>query len=250
MIVMSIALTLVSRRSGCGRLPRDSTQIRGIHQSWLIYARDFGGQMPTPSLVDRLTTRGIDRSILAPEGTSLNTTANLNSMCVMQNHYSPDLCVGPTEPSARVMVCDQYNYNCYAPANNVYWDSAFKADLRRGSHTSYAHMPLFGHLRTRQWRDSLDANWPIVGNRGPLDGVHDPKSYTLQIHPPNDQWAGNVCFNDNHMESLRGLSGKPVDPNIPFNTQGMFRYDGEDDADGILTFTKAMTPDGPVIQHD
>ena len=36
------------------KLQKDSTQIRGIHQSWLVFAREFNGILPTPGLIDRI----------------------------------------------------------------------------------------------------------------------------------------------------------------------------------------------------
>lgn len=182
-----------------------------------------------------------------------NTTANLHSACIMQNYYTPQLCIGPTEPSpkVRVQAGDDYNYNAYKPASLSYWDPTFTADLQTGSNVSYASMPIHGNLRANHWKETLgDAGWPIVGNRGPLNGIHDPKSFTLRIHKPMDQWSGNVVFADNHVEFVTGLPTAKLGDGQTFNTQGLFRFDGEDDADGILTFVKSMSRDGPVIQHD
>lgn len=251
LIGVIILNTAVGPRGVHGVL-KDSTHIRGIHQSWLVFAREYDGELPTPSMINRLGPNGI-QTTAGKEDLSLNTTANLFSVCILHNYFTPALCIGVNEPNPKVTVCDTYNFNGYNPNAGVYWDNAFTADLQTGSNVSYAHMPIYGKLRAKHWRDSLgDQAWPILGNRGPLNGANDPKSYTFKIHQPFDQWSGNICFADNHTEFLIGLptakcgggNGKTI------STQGLFRNDGEDDPDGLLTFTKAMTANGPVIQHD
>jgi len=231
---------------------RDAAQIRGIQQSWTIFAREFGGEMPTPSMMIRLTADGIETTQRGSEDVTLNTTANLHSVAIMQNYYTSEMCVSPTEPNPKVkaLAGDDYNYNVYKPAASTYWDSTFTANLQTGSNVSYASMPIHGQLRAKHWKQTASATWPIIGNRGPINGVHDPNSFTLRIHPPFDQWSGNICFADSHFEFVTGLPTGTTAGGSTMNTQGLFRYDGEEDSDGILTFTKSMSRDGPVIQHD
>lgn len=45
---------------GNGKLTKEATQARGIHQSWLVYAREFEGLMPTPGMINRLPFNGIE----------------------------------------------------------------------------------------------------------------------------------------------------------------------------------------------
>jgi prepilin-type processing-associated H-X9-DG protein len=254
MCIAVLAAMLVLMRRNVDRShfdTKDAMQVRNIHHGWLVYAREFDGLLPTPGLIDRLPFNGVDEPGRGEEDISQNTTANLFSACVMQNYFSPELCVGSTEPNPNVTVFTTYNYNLWNPLTGQYWDPAFVADLQTGSYVSFAHMPIFGTMKLKRWRDSYGgADWPILGNRGPLNGVHDPKSYTLQIHEPHDQWSGNICFADNHVEFLTGLPTAKAANGKTVSTQGLFRMDGGDDTDGTLTFTKQMKPEGPVIQHD
>src|SRR5688572_6301146 len=167
---------------------RDASQIRGINQSWLVFAREFDDAMPTPGLMNRLPVDGTREPGRGEEDVAQNTTANLHSMCIMQNFYSAELCVSPSEPNpaVRILPSDEYNFELYKPASSSYWDPALTADLKTGSNVSYASMPIHGRFRDRQWRETLDGHWPILGNRGPLNGVHDPNSFTLKIHAPFD----------------------------------------------------------------
>lgn len=215
----------------------DAMQIRQIHQSWLVYARQFEGLYPTPSL-----------SRQGGEDISQNTTANLFSMCIMANYFSPELCIGVTEPletTRRVTVKDDYNWDLYSPIDGRYWDGTLAADLETHSDVSYAHMPLFGENKDRHWREAIADQFPMIGNRGPRDGVDDPGSLTYRIYRPYDQWRGNICYSDNHVEFLDTFN--------PSGQDNIFAWDRggpKGGPDAMITFTKAMTEDGPVIQHD
>ncbi len=225
----------------------DGSQIRGVHQSWLIFAREFNGVFPVPGLIQRKPVEQDDVSTIIPgqgaEDASQNTTANLYSACIMQNYFSPVLCVGPTEPSGNVFVDADYNWDLYNPFANVHWDPAFAADLHAGSNVSYAHMPLFGERRTAQWKESLDERFAMVGNRGPKDGIDDPTSLTYLIHGDPSQWVGNVIFNDNHVITSSSFALHDGD--------NIFKMEnGPGGADSFIGITKTMTPEGPVLDWD
>src|SRR2546426_4748724 len=62
---------------------KDATQIHGIHQSILTFAREFEGKFPTPGLIKRKPDPVFgDVPGRGPEDESLNTTANLFSACI------------------------------------------------------------------------------------------------------------------------------------------------------------------------
>src|SRR5690606_1793926 len=97
---------------------------------------------------------------------SLNTTDNLFSASITHNYFTPDLAVGPTEPSSRVLVKENYNWNWYDPKIGQHWagigangfvnqQERFRADLGVLSHTSYAHLALFGARLQFEWKDTL-----------------------------------------------------------------------------------------------
>ncbi|MCZ6836114.1 MAG: hypothetical protein O7G85_10105, partial [Planctomycetota bacterium] len=240
--------------SSTAPLIKDGSQIRGIHQSWLVFAREFDGKFPRPSEISNQELKDLGGETFAPDvfvdQNHLDTTANLFSIMIMQNYISPELCVGPTEPSGSVFVHDDYNWDVYDPVANVHWDDQFSADLDSTSHVSYAHMPLFGENVNRHWRDTMSDTFPIVGNRGPKDG-DDPSSITLKIHGSNKKWLGNIIFNDNHVVVSSEMVFDRVDEDGNTFSDHIFRFDqAKSGLDAILTFTKAMTEDGPVVQWD
>ena len=224
-------------------LLRDGTQIKQIHEAWIVFAGEFDGRFPTPSLV-----------VGASQDSAVNTTASIHSMCIMQNYHSPELCVSPREPNANVMVCDDYDWEAYDPAAGVFWDPAFRADLDDVSHVSYASMPLFGRRYDEQWMESYDARFAMIGTRGPKDGIPDPDSITCEFFGPRNEWVGNVCFNDNHVDVLDSFTPRQavyVDAAGVEHADNIFRFDdGLVGGDAILTIVKEMTPTGPIIQHD
>lgn len=179
---------------------RDQSVLRAIHQSIVVSSRDFNGAYPRPGLV--APPNGEEIAGQGVEDVSYNTTANLFSLLIMNNYFTPELCVSRKEPSPQVAVYSDYKYNLYSPTKNIYWDLNFKADLHGTSHVSYAHMPLHGEAQLREWRDTSNSQWPLLGNRGPLGGAPDLNSVTNRILDPPDSWNGYILFGDGSTQLL------------------------------------------------
>jgi prepilin-type N-terminal cleavage/methylation domain-containing protein len=206
-LLIGLLLPALAKARAQAKLLKDSSQIRGIHQSWLVFSREFEGVFPTPGLIDRQpdpTAGNIDMPGRGPEDLAVNNTANLHSVCIMNNYYTPELAVGPTEPSGKISIKDDFNWEMFNIQNDIYWDTTFQCDIATasvGSNVSYASMPIASERKLKQWRESLDSNWAIMGNRGVQDGKIDTtynNSVTLQIHGKKS-WLGNICYNDNHV---------------------------------------------------
>jgi len=205
-LLIGLLLPALNKARATAKLTKDSTQIRGIHQSWLVYSRETAGIFPTPGLIDRLADPVLGETPgRGEEDRQQNVTRNLHSAAIMANYYTPELCIGPTEPSGKVAVKDDFNFSMYnvTPAVDTYWDTTFLSNLDQQSNVSYASLPIANERQAKQWRDTLDASFPILGNRGVRDGQTAPTHYnnsiTLQLHGGRKEWVGNVCFNDNHV---------------------------------------------------
>jgi hypothetical protein len=185
------------------KMTKDGAQIREIHQAWIVAAREFNGAFPTPGLINRQPLPGgANEPGRGAENKLLNDTARVHAASIMANYYSAEIVVGTTEPSGHVSVKDDYNYELFNAPADVYWDDSFKTDLNGVCNTSYASMPVARDRQVRQWRDTADSTWPMIGNRGVQNGSLTASIYnssiTLQIHSKK-QWLGNIVFNDNHV---------------------------------------------------
>ena len=184
------------------------------------------------------------------EDVSLNTTANLFSAMIMQQYTIPDQLISGNEYNPNVWVDEDYNYRAYSPYDGVFWDPNFVADLDVESYTSFAHIPLYGRRYGRFWKFTVDSRAPLLGNRGPIDGIDDSSSYT---YGRNSKWAGHIVFGDGHVDFFESF----FPAGLSYNQDGQLQPDnifametGPNGDDAILSFTKLMTEDGPVLQHD
>ena len=208
-LLIGLLLPALAKARAQAKLIKDGSQIRGVHQSWLIFAREFEGVFPVPGKIQRqeVNLPAGGTAIMPGRGDEdklLNTHDALYSACIMQNYFSPELCVGPTEPSGMVFVMDTFNWELYNPIDNIYWDDEFSSDLRNGANFSYAQMPMGGKRRSVEWRESLNEKFAIVGNRGVKHGSLEEDDYlnsiTIETHGGRKQWLGNLVFNDNHVQ--------------------------------------------------
>lgn len=260
LVVMAIIALLVglllpalnsARRQA--RLIKDGTQIQQIHKAWVSYSVEAKGLLPTPGLINRLDVNGVQIPGRGAEDIEQNNTAFLHSVMIMQNYYSAQLLVGPTEISGAVAQFEDFDFTVYSIADDIYWDDRMRADMRDLCHTSYMSMPIAGQRKAQNWRDGLSSSFPLVSNRGLPDedySVEDSTVYAL--HGGRKQWVGNVCFSDNHISVEQNYT--PASVNFQ-DEAGQTRPDhifinetGEDLTDGggydaYLAITTEITED-------
>ena len=203
-LLLGLLLPALAKARATARQVKDATQLGQVHKGWLIWAREFDGTLPLPGLLNRQgNTPG-----KGSEDPSVNSHANLYAMCITSDHFTPQLLVSPSETSGNVAIASTYDIERYDPANDVYWDddnfSNFKANLQQTCNTSYGTMLLNGTRKTREWQESLNSKFAVVGNRGVEGSSYDADDYfqskTLLTHGGRKDWLGNVCYNDNHVE--------------------------------------------------
>ncbi len=247
-ILLGLLLPAVQRARQNAKMLKDATQIEEIQQSWIIWGNaEFQGVYPVPGLIRRRPVDApgspIDNTLIPGRGEEnfgWSTTPSLYSACIAQNYFSPELCVGPTEPSGHVAVKADYNYNLYSPIGGLYWDPTFKANLETQSNVSFAHLPLSGKRRRTEWRNSMNSEFAVLGNRGPEFGSLDQNVYgtsiTLDIHGTRKQWIGNMCYNDGHVGTHNTFYPEGIDywdtlesRMLPDN---LFKNDTESDTSG------------------
>lgn len=275
-LLVGLLLPALAKAQRNARSMKDSAQIKQIHQAFLTFANTNDGKLPIPGLIDRQPAtffNGVggapkDMPGVGPEDPVRNNTASLYSSMIAQDFFNTDIVVGPTEANAVVVEDADYDYSMYAPGNDDYWDNTFTMDIwalpGQGffANASYAHQAICGDRKVLKWRDSQVSSDPVLGTRGTEDGAPpgDPKydkSQTLLLHGPKRQWVGNICFADNHMETLNNFfpalttyeaiqgTGGPVKDNI-FAAEFDDHPDGNDAAPdaylGITVYAFANQP--------
>jgi prepilin-type N-terminal cleavage/methylation domain-containing protein len=201
-LLLAILLPALGRARATAKRVKDSTQIQQVHKGLITLSIDYRGLFPTPGLIDRIgNTPGV-----GAEDLSQNTHGNMYSACVMQNAFDTQSLVSPAEISTNVLAMANYNFDAYNvvdPVNDSYWDPLLKSNLALLCHTSYGTCHLAGTRKAREWRDTKNSRFAIMGNRGVANGVLTPAIYngsrTLGIHGGAKQWEGNIAFNDNHV---------------------------------------------------
>ncbi len=270
---------------------KDSTQIRSIMQSMVIFAGNNKDNYPLPSRIDRN-----DTTITVPDDQSpqiKNTTGNIFSVLISQGLIEVGICLSPVE----LGLYEEYEgYEFDAPSgsvdggdnatngvNQALWDPNFKgtpldtgADngvmgsssingyAAMGGGFSYAHIPPFA-FRRPQWANTFDALEPSLANRGPVytleggdqegfwkllpdtganaDGTNPlgVTSVTILMNGAKTEWAGNIGFNDAHVEFFNRPDPEQVvwtftgtNMTNEFRTQPDNVFMNEDDADRII----------------
>jgi hypothetical protein len=228
-----------STQQGTVASSKDLQYLVALFQSMAVAAQTDGdGSFLVPS---RLTRR---------HDPADDTTARLFSAMIAQQYTSPQQLISGNERSPYVWPDENYDYTAYNPAADTWWDPGFTADLSTDSNTSFAHVPLYGKRLRDTWRFTAGARTPLVGNRGPKDGIADPNSWT---YGKDGQWAGQVVFGDGHVQFIQTftMNGLFFDNGGQQQPDNIFRMEqGADGSDIILSFTKEMTADGPVLQFD
>lgn len=259
-LLLGLLLPALAKARATARQVKDATQLRQIHTAWLTWSRQFNGIFPTPSLINRdATASGQQVPGKGPENLAINGHDNLYGACLAQNYFSAQLCLSPSEASANVANCSTYNYNAYNVAQDKYWDenntTRFKSNLTVQSNTSYATLDFQPSTGTpaakktrmvKEWKESLNSKFPVVGNRGVKDGVYDGSyvtSKTLEIHGGRSSWEGNICWNDNHVSFESNFSPEGMNKFGTNNTveDNIFKAETEaNNADAFLTVLKSI----------
>lgn len=206
---------------------KDAAQLKEIHQAMLVHANENDGRLPTPGLIDRLPTELGERPGYGDEDHTQNHTANVFSCMIAASLINTDIVIGPTEVNPRVNQDLNYDRSDYKPAADTYWDASFVARIDQdftggdtGSNTSYAHGALCGDRKSVKWRNRTESGYAVIGTRGTGgtytgggftgQGGQDTgpayeQSPTLELHGPKRQWVGNVCFADNHTDTIESF---------------------------------------------
>ena len=230
-LLIGILLPALGKARATARQLKDSTQVRGIVQAMAIWAQNNQEDYPLPSRIDRNDTT-VDQTATTGPSFEKDITGNVLSVMIFNGFFPVELAVSPAE-AGTVEVKEDYqtaNPEGAVEETLALWDPTFKGtpfddDGQAGvtydassndiSNNSYAQVPYFG-ARNRIWSNTFSSTDAVLGNRGPIytdEGSPDSlvwrleedsdigdRSTTLLIHGSKTQWAGNVGYNDQHVD--------------------------------------------------
>lgn len=259
-ILFAISMTALNKavtgggspKEGTVRSTKDLLNLQAIHLALSVEAGDYNGTFITPSVIVASQGGGESRRLRPSDILDhhhLDTSANMWSALVMTNSAQPKQLISANEYSGYVDEYYSYNYDAYDPIAGVYWDPQFVADLHQLSYVSFAHVPLHGKRYESNWNTAGSATFPIFGNRGPENGIDNPKSRT---YGRDGAWGGHLVFPDGHIDFVTSFTPSNVhSPGAAAGTDNIFAVqNGPAGDDAILSFTKEMTESGPVLQFD
>ena len=53
-LLVGLLLPALAKARAAAKLTKEGTQVREIHQAWVVWAEEFKNSLPTPGLIDRL----------------------------------------------------------------------------------------------------------------------------------------------------------------------------------------------------
>lgn len=245
-LLVGILLPALGKARQSARQLKDSTQVRGIVQSMIVWASNNQNRYPLPSKIDTA-----DQTV-SQLGDLKNTTGNILSLLIFNGNISPELTISTAESNTgAVQRADFYEYSNPAGAVssvNALWDPRFKGTPQDTStaasplgsnigNNSYAHTLPFGK-RLAQWQDTMSTTEAVFGNRGPAYAANDAGAYpqnqggrwtllqgagqfgvdsnTLLIHGGRTTWEGNIGYNDGHVN----FENKPNPDSLTYTRTG------------------------------
>ena len=293
-LLLAILLPALGKARATAKRVKDGTQLKQIHTGLYSLAieatrgnRAEEQQMfPLPSHWDRKPTvieggTSLDVPGKGDPDYRLNNHGNMYSLCVMNHAFDTAILVSTAEVSTKVVVMANYNFDAFNPtgASDQYWDPAMKSNVDKDdaaalSNVSYATMD-FGRQgqfknterMRRYWKASQDPKYCVLGNRGVKDGNDQDSSptglyrssLTLNIHGGDEQWDGNLCYNDGHtsyetsfrpeahqriIATANGSSTQTVELDNIFKDQPVGSGTNAIYVDCFLTMIKEVTGDG------
>lgn len=267
LVTAAVLLALVSvglhRVRHGARTNYDSSQLRGVMQGLILWQQNNGDSFPLPSEYDKA-----NKTVLAPEPASKNTTAHIYSILIYSGFVSPELMISTLETNPNIRPCNGYAYEKPPTAvdpRHALWDPTFAVDFTNGQigNASYAHqIPILRGVSADQrnrhphWKDSRASEIPVLANRGPqLSGVTagqpsivNTRSRALGVHGPARQWQGQVAYGDCRVVLEKSMT--PPGVVYQFNADGQTRpdvlfYDEPDSHRGINAYLGIFPKAGP-----
>lgn len=217
-LLIGILLPALARARNNAKFLTCSTRVNQVHKGLVLFAADFGGTYPKPVRISSVTAAA---NTFNQTG---NSSANFYSFMIFNTYCTPESVTCPGDSSANLEIKTRYRYGTQDDPgwNQAWmWDPEFSCNIQdagQKSNASYAHLAPAGSRYNAEWADSLNANYAVVSDRGPRDGIPEKKSPTYLFHGARTTWSGNVGFNDGHVLGFQEQTGLDQ-PGTPGQTE-------------------------------
>ena len=258
-LLIGILLPALGKARRQARTLKDSTQIRNMLQSMVVFAQSNDDDYPRPQKLDRgdyTVDSGIDDS---GNGDSKDITRHIFSILIFHGFMPTEMAISPAEVNGSYVEDDNYEFDEPEAANGgdnnqpelAQWDPAFKGTPQDGDASangggnplttntsgsegnfSYAHVPPFGKRR-RLWQNTISATEASVGNRGPVYTLTDDDGQFALFDDQGNAGAGEAAGLNSQTLQMHGSRTK---------WEGLVGYN-----DNHVSFTGNADPDSLVI---
>ena len=187
-ILIALLLPVLAYQRKQTRITQNATQVRGIHQSFIVWASssrrggrtpffpglDWGSGTPTPEGPD---------TAFSGDGTQ---PAARFALLLNRNFFTPDYLLNPA---------DRYKTAARPDANGDYFGLT-------EDHFSYAVLALTGNEHERaEWSETLNSDAYVLADRAIGTGPGDVSSVWSPVNgTPTGTWTGHASANDNRVE--------------------------------------------------
>jgi len=186
LLLIGILLPALGKARATARQVKDSSQVRGVLQGFVVWAQNNNEDYPRPDRLDKANNTISDPG--AGSEAKKILPRHVLSVMVFNGFVPVDLLISPAEADGNQTPYTAYEFNSPKGAAGsdktlALWDPDFKAywtDADKGGTTatqsgttaiaggtSYAFVPPFGKRAVR-WSNTFNATEVVIGNRGPV----------------------------------------------------------------------------------
>ncbi|MCG3125132.1 MAG: hypothetical protein GIKADHBN_03664 [Phycisphaerales bacterium] len=256
-LLIGILLPALGKARATARQVKDSSQVRGVLQGFVVWAQNNNEDYPRPDRLDKAN------NTIADQGAGLEIKKvlprHILSVMVFNGFVPVDLLVSPAEANGSQSQFANYQFNQPNGANAsdkslALWDPDFKAywtDADKGGKatdqsgtatipggSSYAFNPPFNKRQVR-WSNTFSATEVILGNRGPCyQGQGADKDLTWKLISDTPATDGKTKQGESSQTLLIHGGRTTWEGNVGYNDNHV-DFATKPEPDGLTyTFTK------------
>lgn len=212
-LLIGILLPALGAARRTARQMQNNTQVRGIHQSMVMFAQGNKSKFPGLDGNGQLATQSASAGTAA-NGVGGGTVQQRFAILLDNNYFTGEYAVSPSETKTA------WTSGTLQTANLSYALLTITDAPNTGA-TPIAPTGTHGQRRT-EWAETLNTEAPIITDRS--KGADLAASYSVHTEA-GDGWRGSVAYNDNHVvfESTHTLvtkygTGGSQQRDVLFNT--------------------------------